>query len=87
MKMQKFRIRHATATPKPQFKRHMRDAITLTLRDTKARQSFGVFMRQACDASPLDRGSQYAARSETRLLRRTDRALRGLQARPAAQQR
>ncbi|HDR9128589.1 hypothetical protein [Burkholderia vietnamiensis] len=87
MKMQKFRIRHATATPKPQFKRHMRDAITLALRDTKARQSFEVFMRQACAASPFDRCPHYAARSETRLLRRTDLALRDLQARPAAQQR
>ncbi|WGY71937.1 hypothetical protein KEC55_19170 [Burkholderia cepacia] len=51
MKMQKFRIQHATATPKPQLKRHMRDAIQRALNESKDASSFAAFMRQACDAS------------------------------------
>lgn len=48
MKPQKFRIRHATVTPKAQLKRHMRSAISLALHASKAETSFNRFMEAAC---------------------------------------
>ncbi|WP_175980931.1 hypothetical protein [Burkholderia sp. BCC1630] len=84
MKMQKFRIQHATATPKPQLKRHMRDAITRAMKDAKATRSFARFMHLACDAAEL--GRDQAIAGDARPPGRRDFVHLDQQARPAAQQ-
>lgn len=55
MKPHKFRIQHATVTPKPQLKRHMRSAINLALHASKAEKSFNRFMETACLTRDTDR--------------------------------
>lgn len=86
MKMQKFRIQHATATPKPQLKRHMRDAIRRTLNESKVASSFAAFMRQACDASQAQLAHDHV--TDTRACRpdSSHRKNPDQQERPAAQQ-
>ncbi|WP_175726408.1 hypothetical protein [Burkholderia ambifaria] len=66
MKTQKFRIQHATATPKPELKRHMRDAITRALKNAKATRSFATFMRRTCDAVAAEHGCDQANAVDTR---------------------
>ncbi|NTX44207.1 hypothetical protein HT749_12415 [Burkholderia cepacia] len=86
MKMQKFRIQHATATPKPQLKRHMRDAIQRALNESKVANSFAAFMRQACDAPPAELAHDHV--TDTRACRPdpSNRTDPGQQERPAVQQ-
>lgn len=86
MKMQKFRIQHATTTPKPQFKRHMRDAILRALNEAKTSRSFAAFMRQACDVTPIECAHDHVARSRVRLPDPSFRAPSDQRARPAVQQ-
>ena len=74
MKTQKFRIQHATATPKPQLKRHMRDAIRRALSEAKASRSFAAFMRQARDATAIECPRADAIRSRRRCSAPADHA-------------
>lgn len=85
MKTQKFRIQHATATPKPQLKRRMRDAIRRALSDAKASRSFAAFMRQACDATAIECPRADATCSRLHHSAPDDQAAPGQQGRPAAQ--
>ncbi len=86
MKMQKFRIQHATATPKPQLKRHMRDAIQRAVNEAKTSRSFAAFMRRTCDATPTECVHDCVTRSRLRHSDPSDRTALGQRARPAVQQ-
>lgn len=86
MKMQKFRIQYATATPKPQLKRHMRDAIRRALNESKVASSFAAFMRQACDASLTELAHDHVTDARACRPDPSNRTNPGQQERPAAQQ-
>lgn len=86
MKMQKFRIQHATATPKPQLKRHMRDAIQRALNELKVASSFAAFMQQACDAPLAELAHDHVTDACACRHDSSNRTDPGQQERPAVQQ-
>lgn len=86
MKVQKFRIQHATVTPKPQLKRHMRDAIQRAVNESKAASSFAAFMRRACDATQVQLARDRLAAARACQPGPSYRMNPGEQERPAEQQ-